>query len=127
MKFLIKHKPLYYTVFGAVENFVSEEDKEIFNEGVHVVIATPKLVSILMTDGIVKPEICKMIIVDSAEEMQDAGYTGDLVEAFNKIPEAPLPPDLWDKAILEEGRRRIQTQLCIFATDITPEVSTDTH
>ena len=41
-------------VFGAVENYLSEEDKEIFELGVHVVIATPKLISVLMRDKYIK-------------------------------------------------------------------------
>ena len=46
------------------------------------------------------------------------------MDLFQCIPEAPLSADEWDKAILEEGRRRIRTQLCIFSTDVTPEVET---
>ena len=38
-------------------------------------IATPKLVSILISDGLVKADHLKIVVVDAAEEMQDAGYT----------------------------------------------------
>ena len=41
-------------VFGAVENYITEEDKELFELGVHVVIATPKLISVLMKEKYVK-------------------------------------------------------------------------
>ena len=40
-------------VFGAVENFLSEDDEEIFEVGVHVVIATPKLISFLLKENFV--------------------------------------------------------------------------
>ena len=108
-------------VFGAIENFLSDEDKEILDVGVHVVIGTPKLMSLLCTDKLIDPNDLTFVVIDSAEKMAEAGYIEDIADTFQKIPEPKLKADEWDKAILEEGRRRIQTQLAIFCTVVTSE------
>ena len=113
--------PLDVEVFGAVENFLSVDDKDILFAGVHVVIGTPKLISLLCTEKIINPEDLTFVVIDSAEEMFEGGYIEDIADTFHSIPEAKLKADEWDKAILEEGRRRIQTQLAIFCTDVTAE------
>jgi superfamily II DNA/RNA helicase len=41
-------------VFGAVDDSLSEEDVEVFEIGVHVVIAMPSLVSTLFSRGCIK-------------------------------------------------------------------------
>ena len=56
--------------------------------------------------------------------MPERGYTEDIYSAFEHIPELPLSADEWDKAILEEGRRRIRTQLLIYTCEITNDVET---
>ena len=113
--------PLDVEVFGAVENFLSDDDKEILDAGVHVVIGTPKLMSLLCADKIINPDNLTFVVIDSAEEMSEAGYMEDIADTFHTIPEAKLKADEWDKAILEEGRRRIQTQLAILCTNVTAE------
>ena len=54
--------------------------------------------------------------------MEEVGFVQDIADAFSNIPEAPLSADEWDKDILEEGRRRIRTQLMIFGCDMTDSV-----
>ena len=108
-------------VFGAIENFLSDEDKQILISGVHVVIGTPKLMSLLCTNNIIYPEDLTLVVIDSAEEMFEAGYIEDIADTFHTIPEAKLRADEWDTAILVEGRRRIQAQLAIFCTVVTAE------
>lgn len=46
--------PSKIEVFGAVDDFLSEEDAEVFEIGVHVVIAMPALVSTLFSRGYIK-------------------------------------------------------------------------
>eukprot|EP00178_Gracilaria_changii_P009821 TRINITY_DN2852_c0_g1_i1.p1 TRINITY_DN2852_c0_g1~~TRINITY_DN2852_c0_g1_i1.p1 ORF type:complete len:395 (-),score=84.70 TRINITY_DN2852_c0_g1_i1:44-1228(-) len=79
-----------------------QEDRKIFQDGVHVVVGTPGRICDMMKRDILNHSFLKVLVLDEADEMLGRGFLDQVNEILKLIP--------------------ADSQICLFSATMPPEI-----